>query len=251
MKKRIVRSLALILLLAQVFLLCGCNALDEMRQNQGYYDKDGNITRDGITYMPLPECEDLIPESDYEARINITAPDVPVLLSSMFALEQFTVSKDGNFLINLQTSKHYCRESMYDDILARIQKGFTPTVVCYSYGYWDEDSGDYLSKQYVLTQEQVKALELVTGTVQPTPMTEDWSLNYEDSIALEACSEDLLFRRNDLDIAISGDNYYLILYSPEQTLVFAVPDGCNATFDDIVRPYKESVYYSDEYDPYF
>ena len=68
---------------------------------------------------------------------------------------------------------------------------------------------------------------------------------------LEACSEDKLFRRYDLDIARVGKSYYLLLYTDTGTLVFAVPDGCNAQLDEITKAYVtawESYYEPDTED---
>lgn len=242
MKKQFKYVLVLLLVVAQLFLLCGCIPLDEMRENQAFFDENGDILWNGSTYKLLPSSELLLPEIDYETSVWVTQPDVPVLLSAVMADVWLSANKDGSILESMYEYQYYCREELYDSLCARMEN-FTPDLVCYSYDVFDEENYEFDTQYYVLSQEQCEVIELVTQTVEPTAMDNSWYLDYEWSVYLEECSEDMLLRRNSLDIAVNGDTYYLLLYTDTQTLAFTVPDGCKAAFDEIVSTYLEKDYY--------
>lgn len=239
MKKSWKRGLVLVLILLQLLTLCGCKQLETMRKNQAFYGEGTDILWNGTTYKLLPECEFLAPELDYETTVWVTTDDVPVLLSAMLSSRALTPSEDGVILEPMYEAGFFCREDRYEDICARIQS-FTPDKVCYSYDYYDEETGEYTTGNYTLTQEQLEAIRLVAETVEPEVLGNGLYLDYDWSVYLEECSEDMLFRRNTLDIAVSGDSYYLLLYTDTQTLAFSVPEGCNATFDEIVSAYRDA-----------
>ena len=249
MKKNLKRILVFVLAVMMLFSLCGCMALDEMRQAQAFYDESGSILWNGSTYKMLPACDYFTPECTYETWIYVTEADVPVLLSSLFNQEELVVCTDEAILSSYYTNSYYCREDLYDSVSTRIQQGFTPDVVCYSYSAYDEETDEYTTEYYTLTQEQIDVIELIISTEEPMTMGDGWYLDYAWSVYLEECSEDMLFRRNSLDISVSGDTYYLFLYTDQGELVYAVPDGCNAIFDEIVSAYKQSddFYYSWDY----
>ena len=251
MKKNYKRGLAMLSVLIMLFSLCGCSALDEMRKGQAFYDENGNILWNGATYKALPYCAYLYCDRDYSSDIYLTETDVPVLLSSTFALEYLYPSTDGLLLSSVYTDSYYCREDKFDALCARLQEPFVPDIVCYSYDLYNEETGEFETRYYTLTQEQVAAVELVTQTVEPMVMGNGWSLDYTWSLWLEECSEDMLLRRNSVDIAASGDTYYLFLYTDEGTLVFTVPEGCNDTFDALVSAYLQAndYYWQQAYEP--
>lgn len=251
MKKNYKRIFALLLVLTQLVLLCGCDALDEMRQNQAFLNEDGDILWNGSTYKKLPACAYLAPLCDYDTIVNVTEEDVPVLLSSMFSQFYYYPSEDGRFLSARSHNTdevYYCESSVYDAICARIQAPFEPDIVCYSYDVYQEDSYEYETKYYTLTQEQVDAIKLVVQNTTPTTMQDGMYLDSQWSIALEECSQDMVFRRSNMEISYAGSTYYLHLNTDDEQLLFTVPEGCNAIFGEIVKEYldAESYYYDEE-----
>lgn len=94
--KKYVKIIALVL---SVFtfctILCSCDALDEMRDKQAFWQKDGSILYNGNTYVKLPVYKELNYKAyDHESYIHITEKDVPVLLSSEFGSYR-NITKDG------------------------------------------------------------------------------------------------------------------------------------------------------------
>lgn len=243
MKKNFKSMLVLLLVLVQLFVLSGCSALDALRNNQAFYNQDGDILWNGSTYKQLPTCPDLYPEISYETTIYVTEPDVPVLLSAMFHLSRYTPSEDCRILMadDYDVNLYYCEASIYEDLCARIRDPFVPELVCYSYDVFDDDP--YTPSDtayYTLTPEQVEVITTVVENTEPTVMRDGMTVDHLWSVYLEECSKDMLFRRNSMDIFYTGNTYYLLLYTDQEELLFTVPAGCNDQFDLITAAQRQS-----------
>ena len=236
MKKTAKRILVLLLAFSMFFVLCGCDALDEMRDMQAFLNEDGTITWQGNIYKKLPNSEYLNPEREYV--LCVTEQDVPVLLSEVFQKMSLSATKDKKVLVNLYGEDwSYCIESEYEEMCAKIKAPFAPEIVCYNYSYFNEETGMFEGKYYTLTQEQVDAIKLVIETVAPTELSDGMYMDTMYTIFLEECSADMVFRRDVMDISLSasGKTYYISLYTDTEDILFTVPEGCNAIFDDIFK----------------
>lgn len=238
MKKNLKRLFVLFLVLLQLFVLCGCSALDEMREMQAFLNEDGTITWQGNIYKKIPYNEYLDTSSASESPVFVTKSDVPVLLSTTFSVGSFYASEDKTFLTDFYAEEgNYCLASKYEEICARIKAAFVPEIVCYQYSFYNEETGMFESKYYTLTQEQTNAIKLVMETVEPTVFSDGMHLDTMFTVFLEECSADMLFRRNTVDLSLSenGKTYYISLYTDTGELLFTVPEGCNAAFDGIFK----------------
>lgn len=240
MKKNIKRILVLLLVAIQIFLLCGCSALEEMREMQGFLNEDGTVTWQGNIYKELPRCDYLNTMFLYETPIYVTEPDVPVLLSMMFSSWNGYASENKQILTSFNIKEtNYCIESEYEGICQRIQEPFEPEIVCYYYNVYNEETEEFEEASYTLTQEQLDAINLITETEEPTVLADGMYLETWDSIYLLECSADMLFMRDSMEISVStsGSTYYLRLYTDEGDVLFTVPEGCKSIFDDIFKAY--------------
>lgn len=113
MKKAIKKGIALVLLSCLLCGLCGCTAIDEMRENQAFIDATGRIQWQGNTYVPLTRGE-LPGEEDPDRIIYVTDPDVPVLLSQTVMKTICFVTKDGKFLMDIEGNL-YCQANVDTD----------------------------------------------------------------------------------------------------------------------------------------
>lgn len=240
MKKKI---FALLLAGVMLFLLCGCDALDALRQQQAFYDA-GKIVYEDVTYQLLPDCDELQPTLDYEkGMLYVTPADVPVLLTTIMAEEYLYRSEDGDFLCSSGHYTVYCREDRHAELSKIIREGFQTEMVCYEYEVFDPRTLEFSFGEYVLTEEQVTALETLTANVEPQILGEGLSLNYDWYIDLEACSEDMLFRRDGGRIAVAGSTYYLVMEMGSERRAFQVPEGMVSVFDDITEAYRDAYDY--------
>lgn len=246
MKKMLRRAAWLFAAALLVCSLCGCSYLDELRANQATYDTDGNICWKGSTYKLLNYSDSLYPEMDYDTSIYVTEPDIPVLLCEFLALDYLNPSTDGRFL-ETEEYNYYCREDVYEEISGRLQADFEPEVICYFYDTYDEQTWDYEENIYTLTQEQVEAIELVVTTVEPVSNSETGIYpSYDYSVYIYECSADMLLQTCSTELAVFGEQYYLLVYTETDVLIFTVPEGCNEIFDGIVSAYETAEGWTDE-----
>ncbi len=238
-----------------LILLClcttGCNAIDEMRNNQAFYTETGGVKLRGNDYLPLPENEYFRPfKRDDTAVIRITEPDVPVLLSSDFGAYG-SLYNDGEILYSNYMDSYYCRVDKYAEYNAVLAAPFEPTGYCYTYHVLDiEDTLEHIEHIYQLTAEQVKAVDEILATVIPTVQDEDANYNYDYFVELDACDDTMLLREEAVSIAVNGNEYTIVRpnYNGErEDLQYTVPSEYRAMFDSIVKQGFDAVKASDKY----
>jgi len=243
MMKKFRKLLAVGCLLCLVLpLLCGCNALDKAREKQAFYDEDGNILWNGTVYKELPQGEYFCPEIDYRSDndVYVTKPDVPVLLQDAFYEEWLMADEEGVLLENYRDYdygeyRYYCREDRYEELAARLQAPFQSDMVCYSYYVYDRENGEYVDMIYRLTDDQWGVLKKILETEEAVEVGEGWNLNYDEAVSLEECSEDMLFRREFLEVLACGSTYYLRFDDGWTTKLYRVPEDAEAHMEDILE----------------
>ena len=249
--KKVKRLFALCL---SFVLLClcttGCNAIDEMRENQAFYTETGGVKLRGTDYIPLPENEYFRPfKHDDSTVIRITEPDVPVLLSTVKG-NYSSLYNDGEILYSSYMDIYYCRVDKYAHYNAVLSAPFHPTGYCYTYNVLNTDTEEYTEHLYQLTAEQVKAVDEILSTVTPTVQDENATYTYDYFVALNACDSTMLLRDETVSIAVNGDVYTIVRpnYNGEHSdLEYAVPSKYNAIFGSIVKQGYDAVKASDEY----
>ena len=249
--KKVKRLFALCL---SFILLClcttGCNAIDEMRENQAFYTETGGVKLRGTDYIPLPENEYFRPfKHDDSTVIRITEPDVPVLLSTHYG-NYASLYNDGEILYSNYMDVYYCRVDKYAHYNAVLAAPFKPTGYCYTYNVLDTDTLEYTEHLYQLTAAQAKAVEEILFTVTPTVQDEDVKYSYDYFVELNACDDTMLLRDEAVSIAVNGKAYTIVRhnYNGERSdLEYAVPSAYNAMFDSIVKQGYDAVKASDAY----
>jgi hypothetical protein len=239
MKRAWKRCVALLLILLLTLGLCGCDALDDMREAQMQFDENGDVVYMGVRYQRLPESEYLSPAYGDMKYIYITEPDVPVLLSQILYETMLSISNDRNFLREWGRVC-YCREELYESVFDQIVNGFEVAGMQYEYGFYDEEEGIYRQAHYKLTQAQRAVVYEVLETVEPVAVGRDWYINGQWYIYLYECSADGFFQREAMELVATEDSYTLILESGDQTLAYLVPSAYKAVFEQILSPYVDA-----------
>lgn len=235
---KVKKWIALVLVSCLLCGLCGCNALDEMRRNQAFYQSNGTVLWQGSTYKRLTVPVLLSPEWNRETIIYLTEPDVPVLLSTSVMNAMLFVSEDGRFIMEYTNpDRVYCREDCFDEIQKRLFEAFKPEVYCYFYYTEDPATGEYEEQIYKLTEEQVEAVGLVRNTIEPTVVGYYEKPQGSISVQLYACSEDLLLRQSTMEIVAAGAGYTLLVHRSQDKQAFPVPEGLKDTFAGIMEAY--------------
>ena len=238
------KVLALLLTAALLFSLSGCVALEEMRRGQAFLQENGDILWQGNTYKLLQDAQDLYPELDYDDQLTVTAPDVPLLLATFEKYGFFYPSKDGKFLKSMDAGM-YCRADAYEEISRRLREGFEPEIFCYFYEVYDEETWEFTEEKYVLTDEQVTAVETVCSTVEPYSASQLGRPEAVHSVYLYGCSGDMLQQTCNTEIVVTTAGYSLLVYTEDDALVFPVPEGMHDIFNQILRAYITANDFSD------
>lgn len=234
-KRWLVLTLTAVLCLA----LCGCDELETMRAEHGLWQEDGSILWNGAVYRNVDVPQDLDGIYGYGV-VNVTEPDVPVLLSAWFG-EEYNVSKDGVLLYQYDWDGHrtfYCREDQYNEMSQYLNKQ-EQTMQYYYYEYYDEND-DWST--YFLTEEESDAVNQVVLGVMPRPVSE-----YEDepilySLNLWPCDEKHLFSESKcLQVWVLEDGYLLVPDTIEgYEQAYVVPQYYKDVFDGIVKTYYDA-----------
>ncbi len=232
--RKFIRLLALTLALV---LLCGlatgCQALDDMRARHATLSDDNKLLYiNNTTYRLLPENEYFWPLRQFGHSIYVTEADVPTLLAS------FVNSDIGNFCNNgviLATSNHnYCRVDQYEKYTALLQRPFHPTGYGYNYSVYDEQAGQYATKQYRLTAEQTAAIEhIITLPSIPRDKTYVDKQTLYNSISLYVCDDTMQLREFQFVLekyAIYGEEttiHYILASNSTRDVAWNVPAELN------------------------
>lgn len=254
--KKVKRILALLLALILVCLSAtGCNAIDDMRARHGYYTESGSIMLGKTEYRLLPTSKYLATLDTGDGSVYVTDKDVPVLLSTTLGTG-FDSYNDGLILRSEDYVEvlDYCRADKYDELVAKLEEGFTPTGYCYTYSVFDTETKTYKERAYRLTEEQEEAVRDITATVVGEARDEYARYNNDFNISLYACSDDMLLQDYRYTIEKTHQWYYLVEYDnvTGMDLVYDVPDEKYAIFDAICKcqvdaEKAEEQYYSDLY----
>jgi len=236
--KKVTRILCLIAVFAICLSLCGCSVLDEIRQTRAIRTESGDIRLEGgAEYKLLPECRELTPMFDEMKTVYVVTEDVPLLLTSAMG-EYFDLSDDGIFLKNYVEGEevYYCRADAYDAVYQRIVSGLTLDKCC----YWCYDYNAGRLIPYVLTQAQFDAVNQVCQTQEPQTLPSGAMMDWDYWVALNMCSEDLLFTKVLADICVTDGKYYVEVAAGVDTLLYAVPAELTATFADIMDMFVQT-----------
>ncbi len=259
--KKYVKISALVLS-AILFISCftGCNALDELREQQAFWTDERNIMWNDVEYKLIPQCDYFYPLTAYNSSLCITEKDVPVLLSSLEGAYGFL--SDDSIFIEIQdeydySSTFYCRTDKYDSIREEIESGFSPEGFCYSYYPFDPEKEIINEYLYTLTEEEANLIKDIYNSVTPIEITEDTfnaDIEYDYCVELYFCAKEIYFRAySGIDILINGDKYCIAEYSDDYTTtyVYEVADEYKPYLKSICDMYveaeKSSAYYYDDY----
>lgn len=225
--------LILLTLFALCLSLCGCNALDNLRQSRASLTEDGAIRfQDGTEYKLLPECEEFYPDFEDSETVHVAEEDVPLLLLSILG-SSAEKSKDGRFVKAYlrNASGIYCRSDLYEELSKRIEQGFTPEVYCYS--YYDPQAGDYGGyRLYELTSGQIRAVNQVYTTQEPEKLPAVARLDYNYRADLYMYTADHLFRKDMMDVCVMNGEYFLVT---NDNSIYTVPEELFPIFERIMQ----------------
>lgn len=221
LKRIILLAVALVMCIS----LCSCLDLDAEREKHAKLQDDGSILLNGHKYVLLPECEGFSPYFQYSTgRLNLTDPDVPLLLSSGASEGNVFVSVDGKFIVFNEFSFYYCREDYYDKVTAAMEEE-KEYRLCFESSTYDHNIADYVFNYHFLTDAQADVIENTLKDIEntnPVYSTENGKFAYYNqyfdfSVMLEKRTENLWFTSSDDTVILqlcysnADDVYYLLV----------------------------------------
>ncbi len=239
------KTCRLLALAVALMLLCtamtGCNALDDMRARHGIVSDDhSTITLNNEKYIRLPNNPYFEPTRDDMTVITVTTPEVPLLLAEFTNNDYYYKLNGGEYIVN-DNDDYYCPEAKYTSLAARLQAEFNPTGYCYAYTVIDEDTYEFTTHFYMLTEKQIEAVDTVITASEPSEQYSYDERYSSDTVILEACTADGLLREEQyMIVQESGGRYAIILCDEYNPLTYAVPAEYQSTFAAIVAKYQST-----------
>lgn len=234
MKKTVKRIVALLLVTVLCLGFTGCKELDRARAHHAFLQEDGSLLLDGVTYVPLPYCEELTPPMGENVEVvTVTKPDVPVLLKNAFAEGYFLINEERTLLGD--AGVYYCLEEEAAQLTARIMEGFTPEVIAYTYPTVRDKH--WIEATYTLTEVQKNAVRHVLASVSPR---EAEYLSADMAVILWERSADGWFGRELCELYAYNGLYSLVVWDKEgMQSVYDVPHEMNDVFAGILSAYRK------------
>lgn len=233
MKAILKRTLAMTLACLLIAGLCGCSALDKMRQNQATMLENGDISLSGTVYKPLPENPYFSPQvgGNDDQTVYLTKPDVPVLLSSTVCEQILYTDKDRVLLGAGYSDIWYCRQDRYAEYEEKLRQSFTPTQICF-FRY------DFMTDAELTVTLSPAQADAVRGalTTEPIVLDDGFELNREWSLDLREASQDLLMQRDFGELVFTGSQYYLLSAEDNAITYYRIPEASEPLLAEII-PY--------------
>ena len=246
MKKSIRITSLLLAILMLALPLVGCDRIDEMRANQGFWNDDGSISFNGETYKLLSPSTYLYLIINPYYKLEITDKNVPVLLSEEYGIDA-RMTFDKMFIRALVGDRYnvYCREDKYDYVEQSIKQHENMNYLGFYYPYeyisisrkveYFDNGGKPVQ---LLTEEEIAALKEITSVEGTSFSDKEYELITEyGRVVIYYCSEDMLFRKE------SGIVFFLdpsrCRYIVDGDSVYSVPEEYDDLFDDMFEEYRK------------
>ncbi|MBR5529481.1 MAG: hypothetical protein IKU57_03295 [Oscillospiraceae bacterium] len=240
MKKFIKRLTILLLVSVMVFALCGCDALDDMREHQIFPAEDGSFVIDNARYVRLETNDYFAPGDTPNGEYFLTEKDVPVLLSNQFCIGALELTNDGRFCRDWRRGMWFCREDIFEEMQTKNREPFVPDTLFYTYTYCDKN-GEWQDKDYVLSQEEVAAIaEVLKG--DPLQLGDGVYISSDWEFGLTEATADLLFRHSGPSIHKAGNSFYVSTHKDTGATTYQVPAELNPIFEKITAAYLAEIY---------
>ncbi len=225
------RIISILLCLIISISLCSCKELDELRDRQAFFDKDGIIYKEKL-YKRVDSTENL--NFDYYNDLNVTDKDVPVLLSETINFN-YSINEEQTIICDDYESGGYIREDKYAEYEQSIKNGVKFTGLGFS--YFDEQKQK--TTEYILTKEE---RELCLSILKGERIERDFE--YQDIMFLFETSDDNLFRRDDSYTILRCNNgYYFATSEQDMDVVYKSNSQTDKLFDSFfAKRYSETNY---------
>lgn len=248
MKKYLKLCLAFVLSLVICLSFCSCNALDELRAAQAFFDKEGNIIYKGNTYVKFDNLNsDVSAVIPYYNEIYITKPDVPLLLSTVIKEGQGWINESCTLIeISDYESNYYILESKIDEY-DKILKNLEFTDMYFEYVSVDDDG-----YKYELVSDRVKTA--INRALKENKLSKYSLYDCYNSFYLYECDKQITFSGREYAVAVfstddTNENFEFAVSVDEETQsCYKIPDEYQKDFKQLYD--KKEAYWTNDYENY-
>lgn len=222
--KKFKKLTAIILILLVCLSLCSCAELDELKDKQAFQAENGIIYKDNL-YKLIDTKDNLYYDFNNQTHLNVTEPDVPVLLSGYINLISYYINNDKTIIVGGYDERFYVREDKYSQYEQSIKNGINYTDIGFYYNF--EIDG---ATEYILSEAEKQVL---LNALSSEPYNE--SMGIDDELYLFTQSDDGLFRKSQqYSIIDSTGLYYIAEYNENGyvTNVYRLPYDKKEMFKD-------------------
>lgn len=250
MKKHIKIFLAAILIFSFCVSLCGCKTLDELKKAQAFFSEDGNIIYNNNNYIKTATRSD-IENFSYitDKDLNVTTPDVPVLLSGFSSDYGYRIGYNNKIIIS-GDDNIYCREDYLEQFKKIIAENKTDNYFASTYTsnslYYDED-GNSVKVFKDSEKEKIKKV-LSSEKIKYSEKIKNYIINGEYT-EMGVCSKDYLLASTDYLLLKYKTGYYIFPYN--NTFYQVWDDGVSKKELDTLYYYEVPTGYNYIFNPIF
>lgn len=231
MKKSIRITSLLLALLMLALPLVGCDRIDEMRANQGFWNDAGSISFNGQTYKLLSRSRYIHIEWYPSRTLQITSKGVPLLLSEKYGSD-FRISYDETFIKSTSSGNIYCRADQYDHVEQCIKDRVKRDYLGFYYKPTEENK-DIVG--HVLTEEEEAAIETILAS-KPVGNTRDMRYTFSTVAWLYHCTEDMLFSvKSDIHLYLNSED---CRFMANGNVLYSVPEEYDELFDNMFEEFR-------------
>ncbi len=215
----------IIVLILTVFtfctILCSCDALDEMRDDQGYWKKDGTILYQDNVYVKVDHYANVnFDEVGHGGLIYITEKNIPVLLSKKYG-SRFNITKDE--VIITAGNEIYALAGKHAEIEKDAEKTSKGNYDFFTVSYFDTYD---MEQEFDCTPEETAAIKATISKRDTTQF--EWEITRD--FHLYENSKSGYFGGYYGTIAQLDDGRYIITNGD---IGFVVPEEYKKTFDGL------------------
>ena len=204
--KKLRRIISVVIILCLMFLLCGCDYIDDLRKTHAkFVDGYEEIELCGDIYKYIDVSDD-VELGGIAHSVYVTEPDVPLLLSR--DLCEYGFLNNDRSILTLNNSK-YVREDIYDKVNDELNNSLEFTRYCFETWKNDEEIEYY----YLTDTERDKINGLFYTAKYNCYFSNDEDYPGYDyrSISIYSASESGAFRAYAFSVFKTDDGYRIYL----------------------------------------
>lgn len=233
MKKYSKLTALILVIITFCTILCSCDAIDEMKVKQGFFQEDGTILFNNNVYVKMDIYSNIKYELCGSKLVYITEKNVPVLLSTKFG-RSFHATDDN---VVLEDNVIYVREDKYAQVKKEAEKAANGefdyfAIKRYSYSMNEKET------QIICNYRESQMIHSILSEVPPI----SYAGEQTELLSLYVSTENGYFGQNfgHLSLLVKSGRYVIIKDGEPEKIeeVYIVPEKYQKDMENIFSKIK-------------